>query len=100
MQIAEIYLTRGDLESARMYTEKALLIAKKGDLYTLKVKLHLLYGKCFERITESDKSKSYELKPRIKKNYETALGIARKIESAELLQEVQAAISDFKKVIK
>ena len=93
--IAEIYLKKGDFEAARMYIEKALLVSKKGDLYSQKAKLHILYGKCFEEIVKIRKNKANELLPRIKRNYETAFSLAKKIESTALIQEAQTALTAF-----
>ena len=95
MQIAQIYLKKGDFDAAKMYIEKALLISKKGDLYSLKAQLHLMYGQYFEEVIKTHRGKAEELNPRIKKNYETALALARKIESATLIKTAQAAVSKY-----
>ncbi len=56
--IAEIFLIKGDLEAAKMYIEKALMIVKSYDMKLQKVLLYQLYAKYLEEmVTKKPKNK-------------------------------------------
>ncbi len=46
--IGEIYLSKGDFESAKMYIEKGIVIAKQFEMDDLLVRLYILYGKYYQ----------------------------------------------------
>ena len=59
--MAEIYLIKGDMEAAKMYIEKSLMIVKEYDMKFLKVSLYQLYAKYLEEMVTQ--------KPQNKANY-------------------------------
>lgn len=59
--IAEIFLIKGDMESAKMYIEKALMIVKQYDMKLLKISVYQLYAKYLEEMVPK--------KPQNKSNY-------------------------------
>lgn len=48
--IAEIYIIKGDMEAAKMYIEKSLMIVKKYNMKLLKVSVYQLYAKYLEEM--------------------------------------------------
>ena len=46
--IGEIYLAKGDFESARVYIEKGILIAKQFEMDDMLTRLYILYGKYYQ----------------------------------------------------
>lgn len=70
--IAEIYIVKGDMESSKMYIEKALMIVKQYDMKLLKVSLYQLYAKYLEEMVNK--------KPQNRGNYaQNAIATYKKV---------------------
>jgi len=95
MQIAEIYMIKGDLEATKMYLEKAIAQAQTYNLNYLKIKLYLLYGKYFEEKMNKTPDKADVLASNISKNYEKAMEIAENLKLDPLIDEVATAQQSF-----
>lgn len=48
--IAEIYISKGDFDSAKVYIEKGIVVARQFEMEELLVKLYILYGKYYEEL--------------------------------------------------
>ncbi len=48
--IGEIYISKNDFESAKVYIEKGIIIAKQFEMDDLLVRLYLLYGKYYQEL--------------------------------------------------
>ena len=94
--IAEIYIIKGDMESAKMYIEKALRITKKYNMKLLKVSVYQLYAKYLEEMV----SKKPQNAPTYAQNavtaYKKALSLAEALEIDAVTDDVQKNFNSFK----
>ena len=95
MQIAEIYTIKGDLDAAKMYIEKALLLTKKYNLNYQRTKLYLMYGKYFEERLLKKPEKQSTIAPLVIKNYKAAMTLAKKLSLEMFYNEAKAATTNF-----
>ena len=94
--IAEIYIIKGDMESAKMYIEKALRITKKYNMKLLKVSVYQLYAKYLEEmVTKRPKHASTYAQNAITA-YKKAQTLAEALEIDAIIDEVQKNITSFK----
>ena len=89
--IAEAYMAKSDYESAKVYIEKAIMVARKFELLDLLAKLYLLYGKYLQDIAlvKSDLQGDYVIGA--SNMYKKALLIAQTIKNENLTRKVEQA---------
>lgn len=89
--IGEIYLTLQDYDAAKMYIEKATMIAKNNDIKYQLAKLYLLYSKYLQdyALTATDKKVDYILSAQ--QMNKKASAIAEELKLVSLLSDVEKA---------
>ena len=89
--IAEAYMAKSDYESAKVYIEKAIMVARKFELLDLLSKLYLLYGKYLQDIAlvKSDSQVDYVMGA--SNMYKKALLISQTIKNEYLTKKVEKA---------
>jgi len=89
--IAEAYMAKSDYESAKVYIEKAIMVARKFELLDLLARLYLLYGKYLQDIAlvKSDLQGDYVMGA--SNMYKKALLIAQTIKNENLTKKVEQA---------
>ena len=96
--IAEVYLSKGDLDSTKMYLEQAISLAQENGLYYALFKLLLSYGECLEE--SLPKSANSQLKSEtamdIIRIHQDAKDIAEKLNLQNLKEDVVKAQAVFK----
>lgn len=94
--IAEIYIIKGDFEAAKMYLEKALLIANKFDLKFLQMLLYELYGKYLEEIVTKQADNKLHLADSALKMYKKSIDIAAQLKLKAHVAAIERNQSGFK----
>ncbi len=96
--IAEVYMSKGDLDSAKMYLEQAISLAQENGLYYAMFKLLLSYGEYLEE--SLPKSANSQLKSEtatdIIRVHQDAKDIAEKLNLPNLKEDVVKAQAVFK----
>ena len=94
--IAEIFLIKGDMESAKMYIEKALRITKKYNMKLLKVSVYQLYAKYLEEMVSKKPQNAVTYAQNAITAYKKALSLAQALEIDALTEDVQRNLNSFK----
>lgn len=94
--IAEIFLIKGDTDSAKMYIEKSLLIVKQYDMKFLKVSLYQLYAKYLEEMASKKPQNAASYAQNAMTTYKKALAMLSEMELPALEHEVNKNYSSFK----
>ena len=94
--IAEIYMIKGDMEAARMYIEKALLIVKTYGMKLHKVMLYELYAKYLEEMMHKKPQNKNNYAQKIVETYKKALVMAKDMEIPAIEAELQNDFASFK----
>lgn len=92
--LAEIYMHKGDFESAKMYIEQAVELAKKMELYLLQSKLYIIYGKILQENMATAENNQDKIAASANKFYVMSLDVAKMIENGYLVNIVQKKIND------
>lgn len=94
--IAEIFIIKGDLEAAKMYIEKALLIVKTYDMKLQKILLYQLYAKYLEEmVTKKPKNKNTYAHNALN-TYKKALTMVKELNLDAVEAEIHQNLSSFK----
>ena len=91
--IAEIYLSKGDFDSAKVYIEKGLIIAKQYEMSDLLVRLYILYGKYYEEMALPKTQSRVEHITNAIKMFQLARDKAETTENPYLQKSVKDAFS-------
>lgn len=94
--ISEIYLIKGDTEAAKMYIEKALMIAKQNDIKLLKISLYLLYAKYLEEMVNSQKQNKANYAQNAINTYKKSLTLAQDMDIPVITAEINKNYASFK----
>ena len=94
--IAEIYMIKGDMEAARMYIEKALLIVKTYGMKLHKVMLYELYAKYLEEMIHKKPQNKNNYAQKIVETYKKALVMIKDMEIPAIEAELQNDFASFK----
>ena len=94
--IAEIYIIKGDMESAKMYIEKALRITKKYNMKLLKVSVYQLYAKYLEEMVSKKRKNAVTYAQNAVTVYKKALSLAETLEIEAVIDDVQKNFNSFK----
>ena len=89
--IAEAYMAKSDYESAKVYIEKAIMIARKFELLDILAKLYLLYGKYLQDIALVKSEAQVDYVMGAANMYKKALLIAQTIKNEHLTKKVEQA---------
>lgn len=92
--LAEINIVTGNFDSAYMYLDQALTLAKNMDLYLFQAELHLSFGKIYhEMAAVLDKEKAENAK-NAHKFYIESLDIAQRLENEHLISQVEKELTN------
>ena len=94
--IAEIYIIKGDMESAKMYIEKALRITKKYNMKLLKVSVYQLYAKYLEEMVSKRPKHAVTYAQNAITAYKKAHELAEALEIESISEDIQKNINSFK----
>ncbi len=94
--IAEIYLRKGDFTAAKMYFEKAVMIAKQFNLKYQMIELYAAYGNYMKEFVKSSKNYSQNNINLINEMYEKAYSFAEELDLNNMKDKVSELKSDFK----
>lgn len=94
--IAEIFIIKGDLEAAKMYIEKALLIVKNYDMKFQKIMLYQLYAKYLEEMVLKKPRNKNTYAHNALNTYKKSLAMAKDLELSIIEEEIQKNFSSFK----
>ncbi len=94
--IAEIYMRKGDLTAAKMYLEKAIMLAKQYNLRYQLIELYIAYGKYMEAFMSSKKTYSSEYIKLTSEMYTKALNLAKELRLNNLIELTTRERSSFK----
>jgi len=89
--IAESYMVLSDYETAKVYIEKAIMIARKFELLDLGAKLYLLYGKYLQDIALVKTEAQIDYVSGAARMYKKAYLIAKKVKNHYLIANVEKA---------
>ena len=87
--IAEAYMAKSDYESAKVYIEKAIMVARKFELLDLLAKLYLLYGKYLQDIALVKSESQADYVVGASNMYKKALLIAQTIKNECLVKKIE-----------
>ena len=93
--IAEINISKGDFDVAKMYIEKGMLIAKQFGLELSKIELYKLYIQLLQQIFVNPEVDKLEVINKINQLYKMILTSAKNINSTVIVSEVQKDYSEF-----
>ena len=93
--LAEIYIEKGDIDAAKMYIEKGMLIAKQFGLEYAKTELYKLYIQLLRHILVNTNSDKDDITGKINKLYQMAMASLQKIDFPKLLAEFQKEYNEF-----
>lgn len=94
--IAEIYIIKGDMEAAKMYIEKALMIVKKFNMKLLKVSVYQLYAKYLEEMVSKRPKNRDTYAQNAAVAYNKALKQAQILDIASITSDLQRDYASFK----
>ena len=94
--IAEIFLIKGDMEAAKMYIEKALMIVKEYDMKLLKVQLYQLYAKYLEEMVSKKPQNKATYAQNAMNTYKKVLTLVEHLGIEEITKETQKNFASFK----
>lgn len=94
--IAEIYIIKGDLDAAKMYIEKALLIVKNYDMKLQKILLYQLYAKYLEEMVLKKPKNKNTYAHNALNTYKKALTMVENLNIPSVEAEIHKNLSSFK----
>ncbi|MCD7878495.1 MAG: hypothetical protein LUG16_01020, partial [Candidatus Gastranaerophilales bacterium] len=94
--IAEIYLRKEDFSSAKMYIEKAVMLAKQFDLKYQIIELYIFYGSYLEAFMRTNKNYSRDYVKLSAEMYDKALKSAKELQINNLIELAAQKLSGFK----
>jgi tetratricopeptide (TPR) repeat protein len=94
--IAEIFIIKGDMDAAKMYIEKALMIAKQYDIKLLKVTLFQLYAKYLEEMVSKKTQNRVNYAQNAINTYKKVLTLANDLGLPEIVNDIQKNYASFK----
>ena len=94
--IAEIYTVKKDFIAAKMYLEKAIMIAKQFELKYQLTDLYLTFGKYMEDFMQSDKIYTPEYIQLTSEMYNKALAYARELKLQNMMEKAVKYRASFK----
>lgn len=95
--MAQCYLAKGDLESAKMYNEMGLELANANDITFLQMSLYRLRANCMQdSISTVNETKKYEFAQNTIKVYEKAIGYADRVNLIERKSQIQKELTAFR----
>ncbi len=94
--LAEIYIIKEDLTAAKMYLEKAIMIAKQFDLKYQLVELYIAYGKYLEELMQSKNTYSEEYVKLTSDMYNKAISLAKSLHLNNLTEKAVRERASFK----
>ena len=94
--IAEIFIIQGDMEAAKMYIEKALMLVKTYDMKLQKVLLYQLYAKYLEEMLQKKPQHKYNYAQNAMNTYKKAMSLLKDLELPAIETELQTNIASFK----
>ncbi len=94
--IADIYLKKGDFTAAKMYLEKAIMLAKQFELKYQVIELYVAYGNYMEEFMRVTHNYSSINVSNTAEMYEKALVAAKELKLSNLIDRVNREKSDFK----
>ena len=93
--IAEINIEKGDFDAAKMYIEKAMLIAKQFDLELAKFELYKLYIRLLRQLLMNASVDVVETANKINLYYKLSIASLKKIHLAAVLNDIQEEYESF-----
>ena len=87
--IAEAYMAQADYESAKVHIEKAILVARKFELFNLLAELYLLYGKYLQDIALVKKETKIDYVTSAFKMYKKASLISHGLKNSALSAKIE-----------
>ena len=94
--IAEIFIIKGDLEAAKMYIEKALLIVKNYDMKFHKIMLYQLYAKYLEEMVLKKPKNKNTYAHNALNTYKKAIVMVKDLNMPAIEEELQKNFASFK----
>lgn len=95
--MAQCYLAKGDLESAKMYNEMGLELANANDITYLQMALYRLRANCMQdSIPAIKENKKYEFAQSTIKVYEKAIAFANRINLIKHKSAIQKELTAFR----
>lgn len=94
--IAEIFIIKGDMEAAKMYIEKALMIVKKYNMKLQKVLVYQLYAKYLEEMVSKRPQNRDTYAQNAAAAYKKALQQASVLEIEPVMADLQKNYASFK----
>ena len=91
--IGEIYISKNDFESAKVYIEKGIIIAKQFEMEDLLVRLYLLYGKYYQELALPKTQSRVEYISNAIKMFQLARDKAEILENPYLQKSVKEAFN-------
>lgn len=89
--IAEILIIQGELQTAKVYLEEGLILARKYDLPYLQAKLYHLYGKYLEEMTTKHRDNKVHHAQSALKMYEKAIALTENFSLDYMTEELLKA---------
>ena len=95
--IGEAYLALQDYDSAKVYIESAIGIARQFDLLDILSELYFLYGKYLQELSmiKSDSQKDYAISA--VKMYDKAVNLAQSLHNVTLVNTIMQSNNEFRK---
>ena len=94
--IAEIFLIKGDMESAKMYIEKGLMIVKQYDMKLLKISLYQLYAKYLEEMVSKKPQNKANYAHNAIEAYKKALAMTNNMDIPNIQADINKNLASFK----
>lgn len=94
--IAEIFLIKGDMEAAKMYIEKALMIVKQYDMKLMKISLYQLYAKYLEEMVSKKPQNKANYAQNAITTYKKALSMIAEMDMPKIEADIKKNYASFK----
>ena len=94
--IAEIFLIKGDMESAKMYIEKGLMIVKQYDMKLLKISLYQLYAKYLEEMVPKKPQNKANYAHNAIEAYKKAIAMTTDMDIPNIQADIKKNLASFK----
>ena len=94
--IAEIFLIKGDMESAKMYIEKGLMIVKQYDMKLLRISLYQLYAKYLEEMVSKKPQNKANYAHNAIEAYKKALAMTNDMDIPNIQADINKNLASFK----
>ncbi len=94
--IAEIFLIKGDMDSAKMYIEKGLMIVKQYDMKLLRISLYQLYAKYLEEMVSKKPQNKANYAHNAIEAYKKALAMTNDMDIPNIQADINKNLASFK----